>query len=106
MNTENSTTIEELLLEMYDFSSYSDEEKNSFVSDTASMITEASLLRSLESAGEETQELFNQFMETDPTDEHITDFIKQSLPEFDTYLREEFDLFNTMNSLEDTKNAE
>lgn len=96
-NDETTMTLEEILAEMYDFSDYSEEERTTMISDTSSMIAEAALLRSLESAEESTQEAFDALMETNPHEDQLMEFVNNNLPTFQDILSEEIHLFHSMN---------
>lgn len=92
----SNLNLEKAIEQMFDFSSYSLEEKKSVIFETANMIAETTLLRSLDEAGEGVQEKFANFIELDPSREMIIKFITKHLPNYEKILIEELEIFKNM----------
>ncbi len=82
MNTEKDFTLEQIIEDSFDFSEYSPEEKTKTIAETIALVMETSLLKAIDDAGEEIQEKFNTFIETEPDEEQMTTFIGENLPKF------------------------
>lgn len=93
MNETKTYTLEEIVEAMYDFSEYSEREKETVIEETVSMITEAALFRSLDESSEEIQNAFNDFLESEPNDFQMMEFIQKNIPEFETYIAQEVEIF-------------
>jgi hypothetical protein len=89
MNTKKDFRLYDLIEEHFDFSEYSEQEKQHILLDTSGLIMEAALLRALHEGGVTVQEQFDDFMETEPDDESLNEYISKNLPHFDTYIIEE-----------------
>ncbi len=90
---EQPTTINTIIESAFDFSSYSEEEKASMIAETASMITEAALLRSLSEVGEDSQQAFQTMIEGNPSEEDMALFIHDHFPNFQEVLVSELQTF-------------
>ncbi len=84
-----SLTIEEIIEQMFDFSGYSEEEKQKLIDEASDLILESALIRALGEAGETTQQAFDELMSKNPSPEELSKFIADYLPDFDDYLAEE-----------------
>jgi stage III sporulation protein SpoIIIAA len=95
MTQENNQayTIDQVIADSFDFSAYSDQERESVIDEISSMIMEASLLRSLTDASDEVQDSFQTFIESEPNEEAMVDFIKQHFPEFEDVVVDEISTF-------------
>ena len=96
MKQEQDYTLEQIIEQSFDFSDYSADEKTELIAETSAMIMEAALLRSLDEAGSEMQDTFNTFIEAEPTEEKMTDFIKNNLPGFGAIVVDEIKVFQEM----------
>lgn len=103
---EKNITLDQVIAESFDFSNYSEEEKQKLIDETSGMIMETSLLRSLDEAGEEMQEKFNTFLETDPNEESMSAFIGENFPNFGKTVIEEINIFKEMGSDDYQESAE
>ncbi len=86
-------TLDQIIEQSFDFSGYSDEARNQLISETSGMIMETALLRSIENAGEEMQEKFNNFIESNPEEDEMSEFISKNLPNFGEVVINEIKLF-------------
>lgn len=93
MEQEQQLTIDQLIEAAFDFSDYTEEQKKELINETSSMIMEASLIRSLTEAGEETQNIFQTFIVSNPSEDDMAQFIEQHLPSFQSIVLEELDIF-------------
>lgn len=93
MEPEQQLTIDQLIEAAFDFSTYTEAQKREIIAETSSMIMEASLIRSLTEAGEETQTAFQSFMESNPSENDMAQFIERYLPSFQSIVLEELDIF-------------
>lgn len=98
MEETKTYTLEEVVAAMYDFSEYSEKEKEIVIEETTSMITEAALLRSLDDAPEEIQNAFSDLLATEPDDIQVMEFIQKNIPEFETYISQEVEIFANMDN--------
>lgn len=89
-------TLEQVIEQSFDFSDYSPEEKKSVLEETTGMIMETALLRTLDEAGNEAQEKFASFVETDPNEEQMSEYIEQNFPKFGEMIVEEIKIFKEM----------
>ncbi|MCI5051462.1 MAG: hypothetical protein MRY57_04080 [Candidatus Pacebacteria bacterium] len=96
-------TLEQIIESMFDFSDYSEEEKQEVIEETTGMITEAALLRGLDQAGKSVQDAFNDFLETEPNEEQMMEFIQTNIPDFEKLIAEEISLFDKMGDEEITE---
>lgn len=97
MNTEEKNyTLPEIIEGSFDFSAYSEEEKESVISETTGMIMESTMLRILGEAGDEMQEKFGALVETDPSEEVMTAFITENFPTFNEILADEVKIFKSL----------
>lgn len=92
-NNQETYTIEEIIASSFDFSGHSEEQRQSIIEEISSMIMEASLLRSLTDADEDTQQVFHDFMESDPSQEHMRQFIQEHFPHFQEVVVSEIETF-------------
>ena len=60
------------------------------------MIFETSLIRTLGAVDEERRKAFNSFIETNPNEVEMNDYIQTNLSEFQTYIKEELDNLKNM----------
>ncbi len=86
-------TLDQIIEQSFDFSGFNEEAKTQLVFETSGMIMETALLRSLENAGEEMQEKFNKFIESEPGEEEMSNFISENFPNFGEVVIEEIKLF-------------
>jgi hypothetical protein len=86
-------TIDSIIEQSFDFSSYSEQEKQSLIDETSSMIMEASLLRALTDASAETQQAFRELIEGKPSEEQMSSFINEHLPGFGDIVSSEITTF-------------
>lgn len=82
-------TLHTIIEKSFDFSSYSEEEKQDMITDTAGLIMEAALLRALGEGGESVQAEFDAFMETEPDDKAMNEYVKNKIPDFEKFVLEE-----------------
>lgn len=86
-------TLEQIIEQSFDFSSYSEKEKEEKIAETSGLIMETALLRALDEAGTETQNAFNDFLEKDLSDDDFMEFITQHVPNFSDIMLDEIKLF-------------
>ena len=96
MKDEQNYTLDQVIENSFDFSDYSEEEKAQVITDTSSMIMEATILRSLDEAGEEMQKKFGTFIETEPNENAMSDFIAENFPKFGETIVDEIKIFKAM----------
>ncbi len=106
MEQEQEYTLEQIIEQSFDFSDYSEEEKNEVIAETSGMIMEASLLRSLDEAGKEMQDKFNDFIESEPDEEAMSAFIGENLPNFPEVIVDEIKIFQDMGKEETNEEKE
>ena len=100
--TEQEYTLQDIIEASFDFSNYSEEDKNAVIEESAAMIMEATLLRSVGELGDEVGEKFSNFMDTNPTQEAMMQFVSENLPNFNQILAEEIQFFQNIGSQEKT----
>ena len=89
-NEENtSLSIEEIIGQLFDFSGYTEEEKQKLIEEASDLILESALIRALDESGEATQKAFDELMSKNPSPEELSKFISDYLPDFEDYLSEE-----------------
>lgn len=94
MNEQEQTyTIDQVIEASFDFSNYPEEEKQKVIAETSAMIMEASLLRALTDANEETQDAFRTMIEGDPSEEEMGAFIQKNFPNFQEIVVSEIEVF-------------
>ena len=93
MNEQEPYTIDQIIEKSFDFSTYSEEEKQKTITETASMIMEASLLRSLTDSDEVTQNGFQEMIESEPSEEEMQKYITTHFPKFQETVLEELEMF-------------
>lgn len=86
-------TIDQVIADSFDFSAYSDQEREDVIDEISSMIMEASLLRSLTDASDEVQDSFQAFIDSEPNEEAMANFIKQYFPQFEDVVVDEISTF-------------
>lgn len=86
-------TLDQIIEQSFDFSGYEEEEKMRIISETSGMIMETALLRSVEKAGGELQEKFNDFIESEPEEEEMSNFIAENFPNFGEVVIDEIKSF-------------
>ena len=91
MEQEQQFTLEQIIETMFDFSEYSEADKQQTISDTAGMVMEAALLKSLGEGGEQVQADFDTFMDTEPDDMQMNEYIQTKIPDFQKYVIEELE---------------
>ena len=96
MEQEQDFTLDQIIEQSFDFSDYSESEKEELIAETAGMILETSLLRALDDAGEEMQETFTKFIEDEPNEEKMTSFIQENFPKFGDIVIDEIKNFKEM----------
>jgi hypothetical protein len=101
MNTKKDFRLYDVIEEHFDFSEYSEQEKQQTLLDVSGLIMEAALLRALHEGGDTIQQQFDDFMETDPNDEALNEYISKHVPHFDTYIIEEIQAMKDFDSLKD-----
>ena len=90
---EQQFTLDQIIEQSFDFTGASDEEKERIIAETSSMIMETALLRALEESDEETQDEFNTFLEGEPDEEAMSQFISEHFPHFSQFVLEEIEEF-------------
>lgn len=95
-STEKKYTLTEILEAMYPEADYENEERQSLINETSTMITEAAMLRGLEQAGEEAQNAFAVLMEHEPTEQSMDIFVATYIPNFSELVIEELQTFKKM----------
>ncbi len=90
---ENTLEVRDILEQLFDFSGYTEEEKEQLLDEASDLILETALLRALEAAGEETQEAFSKLMAENPSPEQLAEFIQTYLPDLEDYVAEEVQNF-------------
>jgi len=90
---EQEKTLEQLVAVAFDFSEYTEKEKEEVIGDISEMIMKGTLLRALDEAGESSREKFNALLETEPSAEEMSLFIKENLPNFQALAIEEIKIF-------------
>ena len=90
-NNEGNTSlsIEEIIGQLFDFSGYTEEEKQKLIEEASDLILESALIRALDESGEATQKAFDELMSKNPSPEELSKFISDYLPDFEDYLSEE-----------------
>lgn len=106
MEQEKDYSLEEIIEQSFDFSESSEEEKKEIIADTSGMIMEASLLRSLDEAGQEVQDKFNDMIESEPDEEKMSLFIKENLPKFSDTVVDEIKIFRESGEQLDESDSE
>lgn len=94
--TENNLSLEAIIEQSFDFSSYDAEEKKVVIEETSGMIMESTMLRVLNDAPEEVQEKFGALVETDPSQEEMLAFIESHFPNFGEIIIDEIKVFKSM----------
>lgn len=89
MEQEQQLTLEQLIEKVFDFSGYSEEDKRATISETAGMVMESALLRALGEGGDQVQADFDTFMDTEPDDEKMNEYIQTKVPDFQNFVIEE-----------------
>lgn len=97
-------TLQEIVEAMYDFSDYSQDEKETVLDETMAMITQAALMRGLDALDQAAQDNFNQFMETNPDEDQMNDYIQKNIPDFQKLVIEEIAVFDSMGNDETSTN--
>lgn len=92
-DNEPTYTIDQIIEASFDFSKYPEEEKQKVIAETSSMIMEASLLRALTDASEETQNAFQTLIEGDTTEKDMGAFIQKHFPNFQEIVVSEIEVF-------------
>lgn len=90
---EQNYTIDQIIEASFDFSEYSEEEKQKVIAETSSMIMEAALIRSLTDASEQVQQDFQSLIEGEPNEEQMASFISTNFPKFQETVIAEIDIF-------------
>jgi len=93
MDDKKNFTIEELIENSFDFSTYSEEEKKKLIEESSNLILETALIRTLDEANEETQKKFQEFLETEPDAEAMAQFVEENFPNFGEKIVEEYQHF-------------
>lgn len=88
-------TLQEIIEKTFDFSNYTDAEKEDVIAETAGMVMEAALLKVLEEGGEEVQKSFDAFMETEPNDIQMNEYV-QTIPSFQDHVVTELKVLKKM----------
>lgn len=96
MDTTEKKTLEEIIREQFDLSGLDAEKQKEVIGQTAEMITETALLRTIEESSDESKKAFDVFMDTNPEPEDMFQFLKINMPAFEKILSEEMQLFATM----------
>ena len=106
MNKEQEFTLEQVIEQSFDFTDYSEQEKTDLIAETSGMIMESSLLRALDEGGEALQNLFNDFIETEPDDEKMTLFIQENIQNFGEIVVDEIKVFQELGKPDEEAEAE
>ena len=93
MKQEQDYTLDQIIEQSFDFSDYSETEKQEMIAETSGMIMEVSLLRSLDEGGEDLQNKFGEFIESEPDEEKMTKFIQENITNFGDIVVEEIKNF-------------
>lgn len=97
---EQNYTLEQLIESSFDFSEYPEDQRKDIIADTASMVMETTLLRALDEAGEQVQDAFNDFIETNPDEAAMAGFIAEHLPNFQAIAIDEIHILQNMDTEE------
>lgn len=97
---EKTTTLHEIIEQMFDFSQYEAEDKKQVIEETAALVMEASLLRAIELADEKTQEKFDTFIQAEPSEDEMTNFISENFSDFENIVAEELKTLKEMHNEE------
>ena len=95
MNTEEKEnyTLDEIIEQSFDFSRNSEEEKQEAIDEISSAVMEMSIVRALEKAGKEIQDAFGKLLESEPTEDQMSEFISKHFPNFSDIVMEEIQVF-------------
>ncbi len=93
---EQNFTLDQVIENSFDFSGYDEDEKKEIIAETSGMIMETALLRALDSSDDETKKAFNDFIEGEPDEEAMSNFINEHFPNFGELVLEEIKLFQEM----------
>ncbi len=99
---EQNFTLDQVIENSFDFSGYDEEEKKDIIAETSGMIMETALLRALDSSDDETKKAFNDFIEQEPDENAMSDFINKHFPNFGELVLEEIKLFQETGEKEET----
>jgi tRNA U34 5-carboxymethylaminomethyl modifying GTPase MnmE/TrmE len=90
---EQNYTIDQVIEASFDFSNYSEEDKQKVIAETSSMIMEAALVRSLTDASEQVQKAFQTLIAGEPNEEQMAEFVSNNFPKFQEAVVTEIDIF-------------
>lgn len=105
MEQEKQYTLHQVIEHSFDFDGYDQEQKTALIDETAGMIFEAALLRSLDNATPEVENAFTTFTESDPDEEAMSAFIATHFPQFQDMLVEEIKIFKQIGDEEKSADA-
>ena len=106
MEQEQNFTLDQVIENSFDFSGYDEDERKEIVAETSGMIMETALLRALDASGEETKKAFNDFIEGEPNEEAMSNFINEHFSNFGELVLEEIKLFQKMGEESDEESNE
>lgn len=99
-DNQQDVTLYDLIEKIFNFSEYSDTEKEEKITETAGLIMEAALLQALNEGKQEVQEKFDAFMATDPDDLAMNTYIQEHIPNFQDYVVQELQALKDFNQKE------
>ncbi len=103
---ETNLTLDQIIEQSFDFSEYSEEEKNKVIAETSGMIMEASLLQALGESDEAIQEKFGKFIESEPDEAAMTEFISEHFPNFGDIVLNEIKVFREIGDQAGTEESQ
>ncbi len=86
---EDTITLEQLIESAFDFSMYSEQEKQDMIAETTGLVAEAALLRSVDESSPELKEKFNAFIQGQPEEEALMAFVQENFPRYQDNIVEE-----------------
>lgn len=86
-------TLREILENTFDLTDYDEAEKAKILDESSDLIMEATMLQLLNDSDEAMQEKFGKFLETEPNDEQMSQFITENFPKFGEVLLSEIKNF-------------
>ena len=90
---QESYSLYDILREWYSEEEFSEEERETLINETAAMVSEMALLKSINEAGEAAQNAFNELMEKNPDPKEVEAFIDCYLPSYHSTLAQELENF-------------
>ncbi len=89
---ETKKTLEQVLVDHFDFEGLSPEEEKALKNDLAELLLENTFIRIMEDVTEEQAAEFEAFLDTEPTRSEFIHFLDEKVPQFYPILFEEVEL--------------